>query len=117
MGKVIHFEITADDTERAQKFYTDAFGWKPTQYMEGYSVQDTGEGGGINGAIMKREFKAQPSIVWIGVDDIEAAVKKVKAAGGDVAGEKQIVPNTGETIYAKDTEGNIIGLIKPFPMD
>lgn len=116
MGKVIHFEITADDTTRAQKFYTDAFGWKPTEYMEGYSVQDTGEGQGINGAIMKREFKTQPSIIWIGVDDIEAAVEKVKEAGGDVAGEKQIVPNTGETIYIKDTEGNIVGLIKPFPM-
>ena len=24
---IVHFEIPADDVERAQKFYTEAFGW------------------------------------------------------------------------------------------
>lgn len=28
MAKVIHFEIPADDPDRAVAFYTQAFGWK-----------------------------------------------------------------------------------------
>ncbi|MGZ7109599.1 MAG: VOC family protein, partial [Methanobacterium sp.] len=28
MSKVIHFEIPAEDPERAIKFYEDVFGWK-----------------------------------------------------------------------------------------
>jgi hypothetical protein len=28
MDKVIHFEIPADDIERARKFYKSTFGWK-----------------------------------------------------------------------------------------
>ena len=27
-GKVVHFELPADDVERARAFYTDAFGWQ-----------------------------------------------------------------------------------------
>lgn len=28
MGKVVHFEIPADDVERAKKFYGSIFGWE-----------------------------------------------------------------------------------------
>jgi uncharacterized protein len=28
MPTIIHFEIPADDAERAKKFYSDLFGWK-----------------------------------------------------------------------------------------
>jgi predicted enzyme related to lactoylglutathione lyase len=30
MPTIVHFEIPADDVERAKKFYTDLFGWKTT---------------------------------------------------------------------------------------
>jgi len=32
-NRVIHFEIQADDTERAKKFYEDALGWKIEKAM------------------------------------------------------------------------------------
>jgi predicted enzyme related to lactoylglutathione lyase len=28
MGKVVHFEIPADDLDCAERFYTTVFGWK-----------------------------------------------------------------------------------------
>jgi uncharacterized protein len=28
MPTIVHFDIPADDVERAKKFYTDLFGWK-----------------------------------------------------------------------------------------
>ena len=32
-NRVIHFEIQADDIERAKKFYEGALGWKIEKYM------------------------------------------------------------------------------------
>jgi uncharacterized protein len=28
MPTIVHFEIPADDVDRAKKFYSDLFGWK-----------------------------------------------------------------------------------------
>jgi hypothetical protein len=72
---------------------------------------------GIDGAIMPRAYNAQPSIIWIGVGDLEATIARVVASGGSVRGEKQTVPGVGDTIYATDTEGNTFGIIQPLPQD
>ncbi len=32
-GKVVHFEIPADNPERAKEFYQKAFGWQISQYL------------------------------------------------------------------------------------
>jgi predicted enzyme related to lactoylglutathione lyase len=119
MGRVVHFEITADDTARAKKFY-EIFGWQIADAnMPGgeYWLTKTGEKSdmGIDGAIMPRAYNPQPIIAWIDVDDLDAMIEKVKAAGGTVAGERQTVPGIGDTIYVKDTEGNTVGLIQAVP--
>jgi predicted enzyme related to lactoylglutathione lyase len=119
MGRVVHFEITADDVARAKKFY-EIFGWKIADSgMPGadYWLADTGpeDDMGINGAIMPRKYKPQPVIHWVSVDDIDDMIEKVKAAGGKIIGEKQTVPNVGDTIYASDTEGNTFGMIQALP--
>lgn len=119
MGRVVHFEITADDVARAAKFY-EVFGWKITNSgMPGmdYWLADTGPEGdmGINGAIMPRKYQPQPVIHWVSVDDLDEMIKKVEAAGGKIVGEKQTVPTVGDTIYATDTEGNTFGMIQALP--
>jgi len=116
MGRVVHFEITVDDLERAKKFY-EIFDWDITNAnMPGadYWLIDTGkEELGINGAMMPRTYNPQPTINWISVDDIDEMIDKVKAAGGKTVGEKQSVPNVGYTVYCSDTEGNTFGLLEP----
>jgi len=118
MGRIVHFEITADDVSRARKFY-EIFDWEITDAgMPGmdYWLAKTGDGGmGIDGAIMPRAFNTQPSIIWIGVGDLDATIARVVAAGGSTVGERQTVPGIGDTIYAKDTEGNTFGIIEPLP--
>jgi hypothetical protein len=119
MGRIVHVEITADDTARARKFY-EIFGWKiEDSGMPGteYLLAKTGEGGmGIDGAIMPRSYQPQASIHWVGVDDLDAMIEAVQAAGGEIVGKKEVVPGVGTTIYAKDTEGNTFGMIEPLPM-
>lgn len=48
-----HFEIPVDDVERAQAFWSNAFGWRFQRFGEwDYWMVMTGEGPGIDGGIM-----------------------------------------------------------------
>lgn len=121
MGKVIHFEIPADDLDRASKFYTDSFGWKANRWgEEKYVLLDCGEGDGINGAIMPRTgifsekgtgFRA--FICTIEVEDLAKSAEKIKAAGGKVVNEVQKIPHVGTHQFFTDTEGNTFGILQP----
>ena len=59
MGRVIHFEIPADDPARATAFYRAVFGWQVSKWAGPieYWLLTTGEEGtpGINGAVFLRE--------------------------------------------------------------
>jgi predicted enzyme related to lactoylglutathione lyase len=115
MGNVIHFEITAEDVARANKFYKEALGWEiENANMPGADYWLTSaQGDGIKGAIMPRTYNPQPTIVTIGVDNIDEAIEKVKAAGGTLVNKKARIEGIGDHIYVKDTEGNTIGLLQP----
>ena len=113
--RVIHFEVTADDVQRAVRFYRDAFGWIIEKW-EGpveYWLVSTGDGLGIDGALMART-RGQAVINTIQVEGtLENAIARVSAAGGAQAGEIQHIPGVGRFTYATDTEGNVFGLIQP----
>lgn len=122
MNRVIHFEIQADDIERAKKFYEKALGWRVTQMMkekEGgmdYWGVDTGEGPGISGGMYKRPEKEDKYYLFdctVAVDDLDKAMAAVKENGGTITKEKAEIPGVGFFANAKDTEGNRFGLIQP----
>lgn len=123
MNKVVHFEIPADDLNRAKKFYADVFGWQ-TQDMPqmGYVLATTvpvdektmmpKESGAINGGMFKRSDNPMvmaPSFA-IDVPDIDEAIKKIKSEGGMVLQEKNPIGEMGYIAYFKDTEGNVLSL-------
>jgi predicted enzyme related to lactoylglutathione lyase len=72
--------------------------------------------GAINGGFSARESSAvqHPSFV-IAVDDIDAAMEKVKQAGGKVLGEPHDIPGVGTYVIFKDTEGNQNSILQPVP--
>jgi uncharacterized protein len=120
MDKVVHFEIPADDLERAMKFYKSIFGWK-MDTVEGMEyvligttpVDENGmlkEPGAINGGMMKRQRPLTSPIITINVQNIDDALKNVKKMGGEIVRGKMPVADMGYAAYFKDTEGNIIGL-------
>ncbi|HKN07016.1 MAG TPA: VOC family protein [Thermoplasmata archaeon] len=126
-GEVGHFEIPADNTERARKFYSATFGWKMTRMPDmDYTMVATGatddkgmpkEAGYIGGGIGQRGGPLEHPVVTIIVDDIGAAVKKIEKNGGKIIRERQSVGgNMGFTAYFKDSEGNVVGLYQPAKM-
>jgi predicted enzyme related to lactoylglutathione lyase len=114
MPRVVHFEIPADDPERAAGFYEKVFGWRIEKW-EGpmdYWLVVTGESGtpGIDGGIAPR----QPGAVvtnTIDVPSVDDYVKRITDAGGEVVVPKMAVPGVGWLAYLKDTEGNLFGIM------
>ncbi|MDR7084858.1 putative enzyme related to lactoylglutathione lyase [Arthrobacter ginsengisoli] len=119
-GGVVHFEIPADDENRAREFYSSAFGWgfevmPEMKYSLAMTTPMDDQGrptvpGSINGGLFKREEGISTSVVTVDVDDIDAALEKITALGGSTYREKMEVPGMGWNAYFKDSEGNIVGL-------
>ena len=119
-GRPIHFEIHAADPARAVAFYEAAFGWEATDWSEYagspyYGVR-TGDGPGIDGAIMRRPGpNPDPGAAIVGavltirVDAFDAAAERILAAGGSVAMPKVALPGMAWQGYFFDTEGNVFG--------
>lgn len=122
MNRVVHFEIQADDVERAKKFYEAALGWKIEKFMKkedmgmmDYWMIDTGTGPGIGGGMYERKVADEKYYLFdctVDVKDIDAAVAAVKANGGTIVKEKMEMPGIGWFASAKDTEGNRFGLMQ-----
>lgn len=114
---IVHFEIPADDVERAKRFYTKAFGWKISDpWKMNYFFVETRKKGedGINGGLMKRKMPEQPFMNYLAVNSIDAFCKKVEKAGGVIVLPKtEIGPNMGWIAAFKDTEGNMMGFHEP----
>jgi uncharacterized protein len=120
-SRVTHFELPADNVERAKSFYQKAFGWDITQFpgMEYHMVgttemdqktQQPTKPGAINGGLTKRNNEVKGTVITIDVPDIEATLKSVEKLGGKMVRKKEPVADMGFTAYFKDTEGNIVGL-------
>ncbi|MDD5050712.1 MAG: VOC family protein [Candidatus Pacebacteria bacterium] len=121
-NRVIHFEIQADDVERAKKFYEKALGWKISLMMkkeEGgmdYWGIETGKGPGINGGMYERPQKGEKFYLYdctVQVEDLDKAMEAIKKNGGTITKEKMEIPHVGWFAGAKDTEGNRLGLMQP----
>jgi uncharacterized protein len=115
MPRVIHFELLADDPQRALAFYQNVFGWKSHKWQGSmdYWFLTTGkdEEPGINGAIMSRTRKGSV-YTTIDVPSIDKYLQKVKKAGGKVIMKKVAIPGVGFIAYCSDTEENTFGILQ-----
>jgi len=120
MDSIVHFEIPAEDLNRAKTFYQTTFGWKMQDMPEmGYVITRTVETdekfmpktvGAINGGMMKwNQIVTGPSLA-INVKSVDEAVEKIKTAGGTIIQENMPVGTMGFIAYFKDPEGNVLSV-------
>jgi predicted enzyme related to lactoylglutathione lyase len=124
MPRVIHFEIHAENPERAIKSYSDLLGWQFNKW-DGpmpYWLVITGSDGqpGINGGLLPRrgEIDGQAVIAYVctvDVPNVDQFTQKATAAGATVVVPKMPIPGVGWLVYCKDTEGNIFGMMQADP--
>lgn len=126
MHSIIHFEIHADDIERAMTFYVKTFDWKiqkwegPTEAPDYYLITTKKEGEpGINGGLMQREGISPKGdepirsfVCTIAVDSLDSCMEDVKMNGGKITTPKMPVMGMGWMCYAEDTEGNKFGIME-----
>jgi predicted enzyme related to lactoylglutathione lyase len=117
---VVHFEIPADDPERAVKFYRELFGWEikqmggPMDYWLVETVPTDGEGmptrQGVNGGLMRRMMPGQTPVNYIAVDDVDEFAGKAQQLGAKSIMPKTPVPGMGWFAQLKDPEGNVFAI-------
>ena len=128
MSRPVHFEIQADDVERAREFYGTVFGWSFEDYSaitgSPYWGVVTGEQSepGIDGGLLQRPAPAPAPeqgtnayVCTIGVEDYDTTHEAIEKAGGTVALPKQALPGMAWQGYYLDTEGNTFGVHQPDP--
>src|ERR1700733_1056650 len=124
-NRPIHFEVQADNAERAKKFYEKALGWKidkssmPGVSMDHWKIK-TGEGAGVDGGLHQRKDNPSRKLIsfdcTVLVDDMDKVIAAIKAGGGNIepweGKEKWEMKGLGWFSRAVDTEGNVFGLLQ-----
>ena len=114
------FGITADDVDRARRFYEQVFGWRFEPWgPPGFYLIHTGtaEDPGVQGLLHKRREPVQGTGMTgfectIGVENVDRIIAAVEASGGKIAMAKFHIPTVGTGFYFLDTEGNFVGAME-----
>jgi hypothetical protein len=114
---VAHFDIPADDVERARRFYQRVFGWR----FEAWGPPDfylihtgTPREPGIHGSVSKRRTPLTGEGARVGfectiaVGDLAAIKDAVVRNGGTIVLDDHEIVGVGRMIRFMDTEGNLV---------
>jgi uncharacterized protein len=112
-----HLALNADDVQRAKAFYETVFGWRlepwgPPDYYQASNAAD-----GVIAALQhRRELKAGVRMAGfeatLGVENLDAAMAAIEAAGGRVLAPPFYIEDVGRLAYFEDTEGNLVGVMQ-----
>ena len=106
-ARLDYFELPAADPETVGKtrdFYAGAFGWSFTDFGPDYSATTTGDTDvGLSG--VTGEDAIDKPLPVIRVDDLEASLSNVEAAGGRIVRPIFAFPG-GRRFHAVDPAGN-----------
>lgn len=106
-GELTFFEIGVPDSDRAQAFYAQLFGWEfPPTGQDGQVWVKTPT---IRAGIHDQDSEARIA-VYFSVDDIEAAVRTVRELGGTAEDPRPEEPGFGRFTACADDQGVKFGL-------
>ena len=112
----------AEDLDRATAFYRDLLGSDPTATYDppGLVFFD------LDGVRLLLDRGAPSALLYLGVEDIDATVERLRADGVTVEGEPGVIftheddtlgpAGTDEWMgFVRDSEGNLVGLVERRP--
>jgi uncharacterized protein (TIGR03067 family) len=100
---IVYFEIAGPDGPKLKDFYSTALGWTIDKNA-GIAAATTG---GIKGGI--RQDPAE-KVLYFGVPDINAALKRIEESGGKTVVPRTVVPGVVTFALFTDPAGNRLGL-------
>jgi predicted enzyme related to lactoylglutathione lyase len=101
--RIDYVEFPATDVAATRRFYTEAFGWKFTDYGPDYTSFEDGR---LAGGFFKAEAAgARSPLIVIFAVDLAAAESRVTRAGGKVVKPAYSFPG-GRRFHFTDPSGN-----------
>lgn len=123
---VVHFEIIGRDPQRLRSYYRSLFGWEfDTSAPVAQSVSRPGEYGftepsagsdspGLPGGVGGGSGHRPHVVFYVGVPDVEAALRQAEQLGGRHAMGPERAPGRDLVVaHFTDPEGNLVGLAGP----
>ncbi len=118
-------ELMTWNVDKAKDFYGETLGWQYESHSMAdggiYTLCKAGEAAAAGIFEMKpgTGFDGVPDhwFSYITVDDIDARLAGVEAAGGEVTRPAFDVPDVGRFAVVKDKAGAFIGWVTPFECD
>jgi hypothetical protein len=117
---VVHFEIIGTDPQRLRSYYGELFGWEfDTSGGVAESVSAAGsygfvqkpDGAGIPGGVGGGPGYPARVLFYIGVPDVEAALRRAESLGGTRAMGPEQAPGSALVVgHFTDPEGHLIGV-------
>lgn len=121
--RMIQVAQRADDLERATRFYADLLGAEPVATYDppGLVFFD------LDGLRLLLDRGAPTALLYLGVDDIDATVARLRGQGVAIESEPAVIfrhdddtlgpAGTDEWMaFVHDSEGNLVGLVEQRPL-
>jgi len=99
---IVFFDIDGPDAAKLKSFYAGVFDWN-------IDANNSIKTGALDGTLRQ---DPPEKIIYVGVPDINAALEKIKAAGGTVDMPRTVIPNVVIFALFKDPAGNRMGLVE-----
>jgi predicted enzyme related to lactoylglutathione lyase len=124
MGQpVVHFEIIGADPQRLRGYYGELFGWEfdtsggvaeAVSEAGNYGFVENPDGAGIPGGVGGGASYASHVVFYVGVPDVEAALRKAESLGGTRTMGPEQAPGSPLVVgHFTDLEGNLVGVAGP----
>jgi predicted enzyme related to lactoylglutathione lyase len=119
---VVHFEVVGQDPTRLRTYFSELFGWQfdvPSPVAEEVSApNDYGfvdlitseDGTGIRGGVGGGSGYESHAVFYVGVADVEAALRRAEELGGTRVMGPARSPNGLVVGHFTDPEGTLIGV-------
>lgn len=119
MPRISYLDFTADEPERAIRFYEKVFAWEFTKWdgsLEYWQLK-TGDQSepGIDGGLAKRDKPSESLTPFINVDSVEKYSLLIEENDGKILQPRTAIPGVGYMAVFQDTEKNILGLMEEDP--
>src|SRR5713101_7469872 len=111
-GKIGYLEIPATDVDASAGFYTNVFGWTTRVRGDGSRAFDDSTGAVSGSWVLGRKPSREPGVLaYVMVDDIDATLRGVLVAGGQMASPRTALSQAGDAFATfLDPAGNLLGL-------
>jgi uncharacterized protein len=119
---VVHFEVVGKDPTRLRNYFGELFGWEfdvPSPVAEEVSEPESygflqlvtsDDGAGIPGGIGGGAGYKNHAVFYVGVPDVEAALRRAEELGGTRVMGPATSPNGLVVGHFSDPEGTLIGV-------